>query len=320
MRRELTFACGNYDRTQGLIDGTIKPEGLELNWLTMPHDEMWSRMLYYYEFDASEMSFSSYIIARTAGKPLLAIPIFPARAFRHSYIFINTKSSIKEPRDLAGKRVALKEFQKTAAVWLRGILAQDYGVAIDKIHWLEWARRRSMELEIPSRYDVTRLPAGNSADQLLINGDIDALICTSLFPSFVWGHPGIRRLFENYQEVEVAYFKRTRIFPIMHTVVMREELWRTCPWIAPSLFKAFQESKQLAYCRVNDLSPYKLSMAWFREPVREQRDILGDDPWSNGLAANRKTVETLIDYVYEQGFTDRKLSPEELFAPNTLSL
>src|SRR5262249_31131841 len=146
MRRELTFACGNYDRTQGLIDGTIKPEGLELNWLTIPHDEMWSRMLYYYEFDASKF----YIIARTAGNSLLAIPIFAARAFRHSYIFINTKSSIKEPRDLAGKRVALKEFQKTAAVWLRGILAQDYGVAIDKIHWLEWARRRSMELEVPS--------------------------------------------------------------------------------------------------------------------------------------------------------------------------
>ena len=260
MRRELTIACGNYDRTQGLIDGTIKPEGLELNRLTIPHDEMWSRMLYHYEFDASEMSFSSYIIARTAGKPLLAIPIFPARAFRHSYIFINTKRGIKEPKDLAGKRVALKEFQKTAAVWLRGILTQDYGVAVDKIHWLEWAQGRSMELEIPSRYDVNRLPAGSSADQLLINGDIDALICTSLFPSFVRGHPNIRRLFENYQEVEVAYFKRTGIFPIMHTVVMREELWRTCPWIAPSLFKAFQESKQRAYRRVNDLSPYKLGV------------------------------------------------------------
>ena len=320
MRRELTFACGNYDRTQGLIDGTIKPEGLELNWLTIPHDEMWSRMLCHYEFDASEMSFSSYIIARTAGKPLLAIPIFPARAFRHSYIFINTKSGIKDPRDLVGKRVALKEFQKTAAVWLRGILTEDYGVAVDKIHWLEWARGRSMELEIPSRYDVNRLPAGSSADQMLINGDIDALICTSLFPSFVGGHPNIRRLFKNYQEVEVAYFKRTGIFPIMHTVVMREELWRTCPWIAPSLFKAFQESKGLAYRRVNDLSPYKLSMAWFREPVKEQKDILGDDPWSNGLAANHKTVETLIDYVYEQGFTNRKLSVEELFAPNTLGL
>ena len=320
MRRELTFACGNYDRTQGLIDGTIKPEGLELNWLTIPHDEMWSRMLCHYEFDASEMSFSSYIIARTVGKPLLAIPIFPARAFRHSYIFINTKSGIKDPRDLVGKRVALKEFQKTAAVWLRGILTQDYGVAVDKIHWLEWARGRSMELEIPSRYDVNRLPEGSSADQLLINGDIDALICTSLFPSFVRGHPNIRRLFENYQEVEVAYFKRTGIFPIMHTVVMREELWRECPWIAPSLFKAFQESKQLAYRRVNDLSPYKLSMAWFREPVREQRDILGDDPWSNGLAANSKTVETLVDYVYHQGFTAMKLSVEELFASNTLDL
>jgi 4,5-dihydroxyphthalate decarboxylase len=320
MRQQLTFACGNYDRTQALIDGTVEPEGLDLNWITIPHDEMWARMLYYYEFDASEISFSSYIIARTANKPLIAIPIFPARAFRHSYIFINTKSGIKEPRDLIGKRVALKEFQKTAAVWLRGILAQDYGVAGEKIRWFEWARKSSMEIEIPSRYDVQKLPEGSSADRLLINGDIDALICTSLFPSFVKGHSNIRRLFENYQAVEVAYFKRTGIFPIMHTVVMTEELWRTSPWIGPSLFKAFQQSKELAYRRTNDLSPYKLSMAWFREPMREQSNVLGDDPWSNGLAANRKTVETLIDYVYEQGFTAKKLSVEELFAPNTLHL
>lgn len=320
MRQQLTFACGNYDRTQALIDGTIKPEGLDLNWITIPHDEMWARMLYHYEFDASELSFSSYIIARTAGTPLLAIPIFPARAFRHSYIFINANSGIREPRDLMGKRVALKEFQKTAAVWLRGILTHDHGVTVDKIRWLEWAQKSSMEVEIPSGYDVQKLPVGSSADQLLINGDIDALICTSLFPSFVKGHPNIRRLFENYQEVEIAYFKKTGIFPIMHTVVMREELWKRCPWIGASLFKAFQQSKEIAYRKVNDLSPYKLSMAWFREPMREQRDILGDDPWSNGLAANRKTIETLIEYVYEQGFTNKKLSVEELFAPNTLNL
>jgi 4,5-dihydroxyphthalate decarboxylase len=320
MRRQLTFACGNYDRTQDLIEGTIKPDGLELNWLTMPHDEMWLRMLNHQEFDASEMSFASYIIARTAGTPLLGIPIFPARAFRHSYIFINTKSGIQEPRDLIGKRVALKEFQQTAVVWLRGILRHDYGVAADKIHWLEWAQERSMQLEIPSRYDVQVLPPKSAADQLLIKGEIDAVVCTSLFPSFVKGHPNIRRLFEDHQAVERAYFKRTRIFPIMHTVVMREELWRECPWIGPSLFKAFQEAKQLAYRRVNDLSPYQLSMTWFREPLREQQDILGDDPWSYGLAPNRKAIETLIDYVYEQGFTAKKVRAEELFAPNTLDL
>jgi len=320
MPQQLTFACGNYDRTQALIDGTIKPEGLDLNWITIPHDEMWARMLYHYEFDASELSFSSYIVARTAGKPLIAIPIFPARAFRHSYIFINTKSGIKEPKDLVGKKVGLKEFQATATVWLRGILAHDYDVAVDKIHWFEWAQKRSMEVAIPSRFDVRKLPPGRSADQLLINGDIDALICTSLFPSFVKGHPNIRRLFENYQEVEVAYFKNTGIFPIMHTVVMREDLWQTSPWIAASLFKAFEQSKQHAYRKVNDLSPYKLSMTWFREPLKEQREVLGDDPWSNGLAQNRKTVETLIDYVYEQGFTKEKLKVEDLFASNTLNL
>jgi 4,5-dihydroxyphthalate decarboxylase len=320
MRQPLTFACGHYDRTQALIDGTVKPDGLELNWLTIPHDEMWARMLYHYEFDASELSFSSYIIAKTAKKPLIAIPIFPARAFRHSYIFVNARSGIKEPKDLEGKRVALKEFQKTAAVWLRGILAQDYGVAVDRIEWREWARKSSMDVQIPTRYDVRKLPDGNQPDRLLIDGEVDAMICTSLFPSFVKGHPNIRRLFENYKEEEKAFFERTGIFPIMHTVVMRQELWNASPWMAPSLFKAFQQAKEIAYRRVNDTSPYKLSMAWFREPMKEQAQILGDDPWSNGLAANRKTIETLVDYVYQQGFTGKKLGVEELFAPNTLGL
>src|SRR5262249_25600218 len=163
--------------------------GLELNWLTIPHDEMWLRMLCHREFDASEMSFASYIIARTAGASLVGIPIFPARAFRHSYIFINAKYGIQKPKDIIVKHDALKEFQQTAAVWLRGILRQDYGVAADEIHWLEWAQERSMQLEIPSRYDVQVLPPKSGADQLLMNGEIDAVFCTSLFPSFVKGHP-----------------------------------------------------------------------------------------------------------------------------------
>ncbi len=320
MRRPLTFACGDYDRTQPLIDGTVKPEGLELNWLTLPHQEIWTRMLNHYEFDASELSLSSYLIARTIQKPLIAIPVFPARAFRHSYIFINAKSGIREPRDLMGKRVGLAEFQQTATVWVRGILQHEYGVSLEKIRWFTWVRQERMAIDMPGRYDVQRIPEGMSPDQLLIEGELDALICASLFPSLLRGHPNVKRLFENTQEVEAAYYRKTGIFPIMHTVSMREELWKESPWIAVSLFKAFQKAKELAYQRMNDPSPYKISLVWFREPIKGQREILGDDPWPYGLARNRKTVETLMDYLYEQGLANKKLEIKEMFAANTLHL
>lgn len=320
MRRQITFACGDYDRTQPLIDGTVRPEGLELNWLTLPHHEIWTRMLNYYEFDASELSLSSYLIARTLGRPLIAIPVFPARAFRHSCIFINAQSGIREPRDLMGKRVGLAEFQQTATVWVRGILQHEYGVALEKVQWFTWTKQSRMEIEMPRHYSIQQIPPGKSADKMLAGGELDAVICANLFPSFVNGTPNVRRLFEDYKEVEAAYYKKTGLFPIMHTVAIREELWKESPWIATSLFKAFQKAKQLAYQRVNDLSPYKLSMVWFREPVREQREILGDDPWPYGLAKNRHVVETLMGYLYEQGLAKTKLKVDDLFAENTLNL
>ncbi len=303
-----------------MIDGSVKPEGLELNWLVLPHLEIWTRMLNYYDFDASEISLSSYLIARTIGKPLTAIPVFPARAFRHSYIFINTRSGICEPRDLMGKRVGLAEFQQTATVWVRGTLQHEYGVNLEEIEWFTWMPRPRMEIEMPDRYSVHQIPPDRKPDQMLFNGELDAVICASLFPSLLNPPPHVRRLFENYEEVEAAYFKKTGIFPIMHSVALRQELWQENPWIARSLLKAFQRAKENAYERLNDTSPYKISLAWFRGPVEEQREILGDDPWPYGLEKNRHVVAALMDYLYEQGLVKEKLEVEKLFAPNTLDL
>jgi 4,5-dihydroxyphthalate decarboxylase len=172
-----------------------------------------------------------------------------------------------------------------------------------------------MEMPLPARYEVQKIELGRAADQLLMQGDLDAVICTSLFPSFAAGAPNIRRLFENYKEVEAAYYRKTGIFPIMHTVVMRAELWKQDPWIATSLYKAFQQAKKAAYQRLNDLSPYKISMVWFRGPMEEQKEILGEDPWCDGLEKNRSTIETLVEYLYEQELIGRKPTVEELFVP-----
>src|SRR5204863_8359893 len=166
MSLQLTIACGDYDRTHPLIDGSVKPEGLELNWLVLPHLEIWTRMLNYYDFDASEISLSSYLIARTIGKPLTAIPVFPARAFRHSYIFINTRSGICEPRDLMGKRVGLAEFQQTARVGVRGTLQHEYGVNLEEIEWFTWMPRPRMEIEMRERYSVRQIPPDRKRDQM----------------------------------------------------------------------------------------------------------------------------------------------------------
>ena len=319
MRRKITFAGGDYDRTHPLIEGTIKPEGLELDWKVLPYHDIWTRMLNRYEFHASELSLSSYLIARTMEKPLIAIPVFPARAFRHSCIFVNAKSGIREPRDLMGKKVGLAEFQQTATVWVRGALQHEYDVDLEKIRWFSWSKSR-MEVETPRRFDLTQLPPGSAPDELLAAGELDAMICANLFPSMLNGRPEIRRLFENYPKVESDYFKKTGIFPIMHTVAMREDLWKESPEIAVSLFNAFQEAKLQAYQRLNDISPYRISLVWFRGPLAQQRAILGDDPWPYGFEKNHRVVETLMSYLYEQGLAPRKIPVEELFAPNTLSL
>ena len=320
MSLQLTIACGDYDRTHPLIDGSIKPEGIDLNWLVLPHLEIWTRMLNYYDFDASEISLSSYITAKTMGKPLTAIPVFPARAFRHSYIFINTKSGIREPKDLTGKRVGLGEFQQTATVWMRGMLQHEYGVNLDEIEWYLWTPHARMEMELPKRYKVRRITPDRKPDQMFFDGELDAIMVPSLFPSLFNPPPHIRRLFQDSPKVEAEYFQRTGIFPIMHSVALRQNVWEDNPWIARSLFKAFQRAKEDAYARLKDLSPYKISLAWFRGPVEEQERILGHDPWPYGLEKNRHVVETLATYLHEQGLADRKMPLEELFAPNTVDL
>ena len=320
MALQLTIACGDYDRTHPLIDGSVKPEGIELNWLALPHLEIWTRMLNYYDFDLSEISLSSYITAKTLGMPLTAIPVFPARAFRHSYVFINTNSGIREPKDLMGKRVGLGEFQQTATVWMRGILQHEYGVDLDAIEWFLWTPHARMEIELPKRYKVSRIPPDRKADEMLFNGELDAIMVPSLFPSLFHPPPHIRRLFQDSPKVEREYYKKTGIFPIMHSIALRQDVWDKHPWIARSLFKGFQRAKEDAYARLIDLSPYKLSLAWFREPVEEQQQILGNDPWPYGLEKNRHVVETLAGYLFEQGLADKKLRMEDLFAPNTLDL
>jgi 4,5-dihydroxyphthalate decarboxylase len=323
-RLPLTLACWDYDRTRALADGSIRPDGIDLNYLALPVEETFFRMLRHREFDAAEMSLSSYTVSlQRDDPPFIAIPVFPSRFFRHASIFVAAKSGIREPKELAGKRVGTPEYQMTAPVWIRGILQDEYGVDPAGVDYLtggeeEPGRDEKLTLDLPARFKVTRIGPRQTLSAMIAAGEIDALH-TARAPSTFYSQPGaVRRLFENYVAVERAYFRKTRIFPIMHTVVIRRDLYRAHPWIAQSLQKAFVLAQRKTYDDLSITAALKTMLPWQIAHVEDARRELGEDWWAYGFAANRPVLETFLRYHHEQGLSKRRLAPEELFAPEAL--
>jgi 4,5-dihydroxyphthalate decarboxylase len=240
---KLTFGCWNYDRTRAVMDGTVRPDGIELNSLEMPVEETFFRMLRYREFDVAEMSLSSYVVSLFKDpKPFVAIPVFPSRFFRHSSIYVSARSGIERPQDLIGKRVGNPEYQMTAPVWIRGILSDHYGVPVDGVTYVtggeeEPGRPEKLKLDLPPNIVVERIGERQTLARMLTDGEIDALY-TARKPSSFNGDGRVRRLFEDFVAVERAYYRATGLFPIMHTVAIRREVYEQNRWIAQSLFKA----------------------------------------------------------------------------------
>src|SRR5687768_13985645 len=240
----LTLACWDYDRTRALMDGTVTAEGIELLYLNQPVEETFFRMLRFREYDCSEMSLSSYVASlNTENPPFIAIPAFPSRFFRHSCIFVSAKSGIRKPEDLKGKRVGVPEYQMTAPVWIRGILSDDYGVKVSDVEHFSGGeeqpgRDEKIKLNLPPEIRVRPIPEQKTLSQMIAEGEIDALV-TARAPSTFHSRPDqVKRLFPAYVEQEKEYYRRTKIFPIMHTVVIRRDVYGKNPWIAQSLFKA----------------------------------------------------------------------------------
>jgi 4,5-dihydroxyphthalate decarboxylase len=322
----LTLACWDYDRTRALQDGRVEVEGIDLTYLPLRVEETFWRMLRYGEFDAAEMSTGSYLMSRDKGAPkLIAIPVFPSKTFRHSCIYINTDSGITKPADMAGKRVGVPEYQITMATWVRGILQHEYGVPPEKMKWFTGGeehpgREDKVRHNLPSNIDIQPIPAGKTLSGMLEAGEIDAMISAHMPSPFVRRHPKVQRLIPNFREVEQDYFRRTKIFPIMHTVVIREEVYEKNPWIAQSLFKAFNESKKLCQESMYEFSALKYMLAWSIDEMEKEREVLGDDPWAYGLEANRHVLAKFLAYCYEQGVSAKSIAPDELFCPSTLKL
>jgi 4,5-dihydroxyphthalate decarboxylase len=321
----LSFGCWNYDRTRGLLEGRIQPDGIDLTYLSMPVEETFFRMLRHQEFDAAEMSLSSYAVSLFKEKKhFIAIPIFPSRFFRHSCIYVNTKSGIREPKDLIGRRIGNPEYQMTAPVWIRGILQDEYGVPVDSQTYLtggeeEPNRSEKLKLDLPPNIKVQPIGPNDTLAAMLRDGRIDAFYTARMPSTYKAGGMGdVRRLFESYMEVEQAYYRKTRIFPIMHTVVIRRSVYEQYPWVAMSLYKALAQSQRETYEDLYVTAALKTMLPWLTRHVEDARALMGDDFWPYGFAPNRETLATFLRYHHEQGLSKTRLEPEALFAPETM--
>ncbi|MGH7751654.1 MAG: ABC transporter substrate-binding protein [Gemmatimonadales bacterium] len=319
-RLNLTLACGDYDRTLPLKTGTVRPDGVELNVLSLEPEEMFYRMARLRDFDVAEFSLSTYTVLRGRGEPLIAIPVFPSFAFRHSAIFVREDAGIREPRDLVGKRVGVPKYHMTAAVWVRGILEDEYGVSPSDLHWFEGgegAAVKEVDVTLPPGLRHELVPGDRTLGHLLATGELDAFIGARR-PAGAGGAAPVRRLFPDFRRVERAYYERTGIFPIMHTVVLKEELVREHAWLPRALYEAFAEAKRLAYRRLADTAALPYVLPWLVAEVEETRALMGDDPFPYGVSRNRRTVETLAGYSFRQGLAPCRLAVEELFCESLL--
>jgi len=313
---KLTMACGNYDRTRALADGTVRAEGIELNYIPMRPAETFWRMLNNEEFDVSEMSLSSYSILRSQGDTrFIALPVFPSRIFRQSCVYVNSRSGIKRPEDLKGKRFGAADYQMTAAVWVRGFLQHDYGVLPEDMNWVVGAAVRS-GVSIPERVRIEHAGPDRPLDQMLEKGEIDALIGVTFPRPFLAGSKQVRRLFQNYRKVEEDYYRRTGIFPIMHALVMKTSLFEAEPWVAISLYKAFVQAKQSNYEHLYDTDALHASLPWLIDEIEASRRVFGKDIWNYSIEGSRPTLEALMRYLDEQGLSARPMRVEELFVPS----
>jgi 4,5-dihydroxyphthalate decarboxylase len=317
----LTFACGAYDRIIPLITGEVRAEGIDLTFTAMDDPrKIFDIMTSDRAFDVAEMSMSEYISRFVANDcPFVALPVFPSRVFRHSMITINRRS-IERPADFTGKRVGVPLYTMTAAIFIRALLEHDYDVDLSGVHWVQGAindaagHGNPKVMPLLRAVDIEVNRSGRSLSDLLAAREIDAIIGTSMPDSFATS-ADVERLFPQFREVEKDYYRRTKIFPIMHVVVIRRELYEQHPFIGQSLYSAFEAAKAEAWKRMQRVGTLAYMLPWMIDDLREIADVFGGDPWPYGIEPNRPTLEALIQYMQEQGIIARIVQPESLFLP-----
>ena len=323
----LTLATYDHDRVSALFDGRVTVPGCHLDCVAESTSVLFPLSVGEARFDITEVSLSSYLMQISRGEGAYwALPVYLSRAFRHGGIYVRRDAGISEPRDLEGKAVGVPEYQMTAAVWMRGILRDEYGVRIDQIQYhtgaLDSGRRdERLPLVLPDSMDVQPISPGENLNAMLLDGRLDAILAPSPPGSFLAQDRRICRLFADYGTLERAYYRKTGFFPIMHLAAVRKSLVEDHPWLPMRLYSAFLEARDLALGRLEAVwrgSSNRLSLPWLHTDYEATRELMGENVWSYGLEANRAELDAFCRYSHEQHLSTRRLTPDELFHPSLL--
>ena len=312
---KVTIACDSYDYLQPLKDGRVTPEGIDLNLVTVESGIRHQRMYRYGEYDACEFSMSSYLVARSQDIDWFqAIPYFTRRMFGHKFCFVPTGSDIKAPEDLKGQRIGIRSYENTLALMVKGMFMEDYNLPVDSVTWV-CTNKELVGSKPGANIKIEHVDGGVGLEELLLAGEVAAEVEPDLPHGWLEGAQQVDRLFRDFLSAERAYYQKTHVFPIMHPVVVKKDILDQHPWVATSLFEAFNESFQMHGEFMQQ--PHRLSFAFARSYLEEERQFFGRDPYIQGLALNRRDLEAMINYADKQGMLARPLTPEELFTENT---
>jgi 4,5-dihydroxyphthalate decarboxylase len=316
---KLSLAMGNYDRTRAIYDGIVKIDGVDPTCMLLSPEEMFFRAFRHAAFDITELSLSSYSISVARGEPhYIALPVFLSRAFRHTSMYIRKDRGIDSPAALRGCKIGIAEYQLSANVWFRGILQEEYGVHPSEITWVRGGmdtpgRPEKIRVDLPSDIKVVDAQDGDTLNAMLERGDIDGFVGPRSPRCFDQGNPAIGRLFPDTIAEAETYFRKTRIFPIMHVLGLRRSLADAHPWLPGALLKAFSRAKSIAEEALMDTSATKVTMPFVEDSLSRARALMGPDMWSYGLQQNRHVLDAFLRYHYDQGLSPRLVSADELF-------
>jgi 4,5-dihydroxyphthalate decarboxylase len=325
-RLELSVATVDYDRVRPLIDGIVAIDGVAPVFMTLDPEEIFFRAFRHAEFDIAELSLSSFTMRAARGEnAYVGIPVFPSRAFRHSGIYIRTDRGIRSPADLKGRRIGLAEYQLTANVWIRAFLDDDFGVAPEEVKWVrggieEPGRSEKIPISLPDGVSLREAPAGRSLSELLLAGEIDALIGPRTPSAMVAANAQVGWLFADPRSAAIENYRRTGNFPIMHLIGVRKTLAEQHPWLPAAVLKAFQRAKSIAFSRLADTSASKVMLPFVDQQLRDAQELMGPDFWSYGVDSNRGCLEYFLRQHHKQGLSERQVALSELFHPSTLEV
>ncbi len=323
MSLKLTIATSDYDHFRDFRLGLVRAEGIDATWLTLGHHEIFSRFTFNREWDVSELSFAKFMAQMTRpDSDIIGLPVYASRLFRFASFYVNKTKGIKAARDLKGKRIGVPEWAHTAAVWMRGWLMHEGGVALDEIDWVqagtnEAGRIEKVELSLPEGVKVTAMP-DKTLSGMIASGELDCVIIARPPDCFRQKHPDVVRLFPDFEDIEQRYYQVTRVYPIMHIIALRKSVLDGAPWVARNLLNAFEESRRRSLERILDPAVSRYPVPWLTNYARRMQETFGE-LYPYGIEANRPTLELFLRYTHEQGIAHRLVTPEEIFPPGIMA-